>query len=92
MTDAPTDVRPFPIASIRDQVEAKLTALPAGSAAFVATAEGPTIYDARKTAAIAVMVKTPSGKWSFATWAWAHSDRPISDLSAGFEIRHVFGQ
>lgn len=90
MTDTPTDVRPFPIASIRGQVEAALDALPAGNAAFVATTEGPTIYDARRTAAIAVMVKTPSGKWSFATWAWTHSDRPVADLAAGFEVRHVF--
>lgn len=90
MTTPPTDVRPFPIASIAAQVEARLDALPAGTAAFVATAEGPTIYDARKTAAIAVMVKTPSGKWSFATWAWTHSDRPVQDLAVGFEVRHVF--
>lgn len=90
MTDSPTDVRPFPIASLRDQIEAKLNSLPAGTAAFVATTQGPTVYDERRQAAIAVMVRTKDGRWSFSTWAWSHSDRPVEDLAAGFEVRHVF--
>jgi hypothetical protein len=87
MTD---EVRPFPIASFRDRIDAALTALPAGTAAFVATTEGPTVYDAKRTAAVSVMVKTPSGRWSFGGWMWTHSDRPVADLAAGFEIRRTF--
>lgn len=84
------EARPFPIDSLRASVEAALAALPAGQAAFIATTQGPTIFDEKRTAAVAVMVKTKDDKWSFATWAWTHSDRPVRDLAAGFEIRHVF--